>query len=198
MPTEPLSAAVLASAQRMHADIPTMARPDPDDFAYLDRLPATTAEDQGPEPPAPREPEPGWDASAFDALPPETRSAVMAATAHSLGRGVLQLEAERELTNPEDVHHYLTDPTSYVDDEGRVDRDSIRADVANLVRRRPQLSRYGNGAGQEPHRPDTRRRAAPDNPIGAKPEPHNPDAAVPATLARMSAATGVTFAEPGQ
>jgi len=65
------------------------------------------------------------------------------------------------------VHLYLTDPARYVDGSGRVDRAAIRADLDRLTRERPELGRYGHGPGQEPARPDERRRAAPGGAVGA-------------------------------
>ena len=94
------------------------------------------------------------------------RSGVMAGAAHTLGRAMLEAEAERELARPADVHLHLTDPARYVNAEGQVDRDAIRRDVGRLVDQRPELSlRDRPWPARSP--PDNRRRAQPGGHIGA-------------------------------
>lgn len=197
MNEQPLSARAYANAVRMHESDNRMARPRLEDFAHLDAAPAAVRGETHPvEPPAPVR-SPGWDMSAFDALPAEVRGGIAAGTAHGLGRGMLELEAERELVRPADVHLHLTDPGRYVDASGKVDREAIRADVQRLTVERPELSKYGHGPGQEPHRPDERRHAAPGAVVGAGPGPVSTNT-VEATRARMEAASGVRFAATGE
>ncbi len=83
------------------------------------------------------------------------RAGVMAGAAHTLGRAMLEAEAERELARPADVHLHLTDPAKYVNAEGQVDRDAIRRDVGRLVDQRPELSRYGTGTASTEPAPTT-------------------------------------------
>lgn len=193
--TESLSARAYASAMSMwQSNTSRMAKPQPEDFAHLDGAASPASPAAAVEAvPGP----PGWDMSAFEALPPEVRAGIQAGTAHGLGRTMLELEAENELARPADVHLHLTDPAKYVDSAGRVDREAIREDLQQLTTGRPELSRYGHGPGQLGARPDERRQAPATLPIGSRPGPASgPDVA--GTLARMQSLTGVKFAEaPG-
>lgn len=162
-----LSARAYAAACLMHSSGPaTQPAPKLADFLHLDVVPVG---DLAPEPPpaAEPEPDPGWATAAFDALPADVRNAVMAGTASIIGRAALELEAEQEMVRPSDVHLHLTDSARYVDQDGRVDRERMRADITTLTRDRPELSRYGNQPGQESARPDERRRAGPSSGVGA-------------------------------
>lgn len=159
MTATPLSHKVHAVAMQMYdgaGPAPTIQQ-----FEHLDRGAAEV--EAGPE----VEVEPGWDAAAFDAVPAEYRDAVVAGTAAAIGRGVLHLEAEREMLRPDDIHVHVTDPARFVNVDGRVDRDAIRLAVQRVVTDRPELGRYGTGAGQERARPDDRRRADPADHLGA-------------------------------
>jgi hypothetical protein len=189
MADQSLAARAYASAKRMHDQDPgRMRRPEPEDFAGLDAGQTTTPTEETTD-----EPEPGWDTSAFDILPAELRAPVMAGAAAHLGRSALELAAEAELLRPTDAHLHLTNPSRYVDGEGRIDRTAIRTDLDRLTRERPELSRYGNGPGQVGVRPDERRRAPEGASTGAGGVPTTDDA-VATTLARMEAASGVKFA----
>jgi len=192
MTTElPLSERAYNSAAMMHESDRRGPAPRREDFAHLDATPAAAVTSAGPAPVPPEAPSTsaGWDASAFDALPPETRAAVQAGTARGLGRSVLEIEAEGELLRPSDVHMHITDPSKYVDAQGRVDRAAIRADVGALTRQRPELSKYGNGSGQVGARPDERRQAEQGGPVGAQRAPASALAdRVAAASAAMSAA----------
>lgn len=162
-----LSARVYAAARLMHSSGPlTQPAPKLSDFAHLDIGPAAVG--LGPEPPpaAELEPETGWDATAFDALPADVRAGVIAGTAHNVGRAALEVEAEQEMVRPGDVHLHLTNPARYVDRDGRVDRERMRADLVLLTRDRPEMSRYGNRPGQESARPDERLRGGPGSGVG--------------------------------
>lgn len=197
MSEQPLSARAYANAVRMHQSDSRMARPKIEDFTHLDTPPAIAPDRQAVVETPPAVVAPGWDMSAFGALPADIRAGIQAGTAHGLGRGMLELEAERELVRPADVHLHLTDPGRYVDASGKVDREAIRADVQRLTVERPELSKYGHGPGQEPHRPDERRHAAPGAVVGAGPGPVSTNT-VEATRARMEAASGVRFAATGE
>lgn len=190
MAGQSLSQRALASATRMWEQDRRMAKPRAEDFAGLDAIQTTTPTE---EPTAPLEP--GWDTSAFDVLPVELRSPVMAGTARALGRAALELAAQGELLRPEDAHLHLTDPSRYVDAEGRIDRDAVRTDLDRLTRERPELGRFGPGPGQVGVRPDERRRAPEGASTGAGGVPTTDDA-VATVLARMEAASGVKFARP--
>jgi len=98
---------------------------------------------------------------------------------------VLELQAEAELVRPSDVHLHLVDPSRYVDGAGRVDRAAIRTDLQQLVAEQPELSRYGHGPGQEPYRPDERRRPAPGGSVGARGPAHSTASAVGDVLEMM-------------
>ena len=127
------------------------------------------------------------------------RAGVMTGAAHTLGRAMLEAEAEGELARPADVHLHLTDPARYVNAEGQVDRDAIRRDVGRLVDQRPELSPYGTGPGQHGARPDNRRRAQPGGHIGAAGGPPTAvqlDQHVKSSRDQMQRLTGVTFALP--
>ncbi len=164
----PLSQRAHEVAVQMH-ELGGGPRPELEHFAHLDVTATAQAQEQQQTPGA--DPGPGWDMGAFDALPEEVRAGIQAGTAHGLGRGMLELEAERELVRPADVHVHLTDAARYVDGEGRVDRDAIRGDLRRLTTERPELSRYGHGPGQVGVRPDDRRHAAPGTPIGGHAPP---------------------------
>jgi len=185
--TEPLSTRVAAIAQLMtdHRTPP----PRPEDYAHLDPPAAPAAPPPAVEPAQPAAPSsaPGWDSSASDALPDETRAAVVAGVAVERGRSFLELEAAAELQRPADVHLHLTDPARYVDGSGRVDRTAIRTDLDRLTRERPELARYGHGPGQEPARPDERRHAAPGGAVGAGTPPDTLADRVAAARAVMEA-----------
>lgn len=194
MTEQPLSARAYASAVRMHETDNRMPRPRLEDFAHLDAASAPAAPQAEPAQRTAPDLSPGWDAAAFDALPEDVRSGVMAGAAQLLGRNMLEIEAEHELLRPSDVHLHLTDTARYVEAAGRVDREAIRGDIAKLVRERPELARYGNRPGQEPARADDRRRPAPGSMVGAGPGPVTTlDDRTKATLARMQSASGVKF-----
>ncbi len=185
----PLSERAFNSATMMYESDHRGPPPEPEDFAHLDAAPAAVVPAEpvlvpAAEPPA-EPPVPGWDLAAFDALPAETRAAVQAGTARGLGRSVLEIEAEGELLRPGDVHMHITDPSKYVDAQGRVDRAAIRADVGALTRQRPELSRYGNGPGQVGARPDGRRHAEQGGPVGAQ---RGPTSTLAGRVAAASAA----------
>ncbi len=156
-------------SQRVHDAAVLMADgapvPSVEAFAHLDVAPAGTERPTEPAAdPAPTEP--SMDFAAFDSLPADIRTAVITATAHVVGSNALRLEAEAELCRPDDVGRYITDPARYVDADGRIDRAAMRADLQRLRTERPELARFGHGPGQEPYRPDDRRRAAPGSPLG--------------------------------
>jgi hypothetical protein len=189
MSDQSLAARAYASAKRMYDQDPSrMRRPEPEDFAGLDAIQTTTPTKETTAPP-----EPGWDTSAFDILPDALRQPVMAGTARALGRAALELAAQGELLRPTDAHLHLTNPSRYVDGDGRIDRAAIRTDLDRLTRERPELSRFGVGPGQVGVRPDERRRAAPGASTGAGGVPTTDDA-VAVSRARMEAASGVKFA----
>lgn len=164
----PLSERAFNSAAMMYESDHRGPPPEPEDFAHLDAAPVAVVPAEPVPVPAAEPPAPGWDLAAFDALPAETRAAVQAGTARGLGRSVLEIEAEAELLRPGDVHLHITDPSKYVDAQGRVDRAAIRADIGALTRQRPELSRYGSGPGQLGARPDERRHAEQGGPVGAQ------------------------------
>lgn len=193
MTEQPLSARAYAAAQSMYESDHRGAPPRPEDFTHLDAAaPPAVVEPEQPSAPAPA-PEPGWDVSAFAALPSETRAAVLAGTAAERGSTFLEAEAEAELLRAGDVHRYLTDPAKYVDQAGRVDRTMIRVDLEQLVRDRPELARYGNRPGQDPARPDERRRAAPGSAVGATPTSRAINDRVAEVKAIMEGGSGVRF-----
>lgn len=167
MSEQPLSIRAYNSAVQMYQADHRGPPPTRQDFAHLDAATATAATHEPSPVPATEPAAPGWDVAAFDALPPDTRAGVLAGTAFERGRGFLELEAERALQRPADVHLYLSDAARYVDAEGRVNRDAIRNDLRDLTRQRPELSRYGHGPGQVGARPDERRHAPQDGHVGA-------------------------------
>lgn len=165
---QPVSARAFAAAALMYESDHRGAPPKLDDFAHLDASttagaldPAATGDQSTPRGAS------GWDFAAFDALPDDTRAAVIAGVAQQTGRTVLENEAQLEMLRPSDVHLHLTDPAKYVDVRGNVDRDAIRHDLRQLTHQRPELSRYGHGNGQESQRPDTRRHGPQDGRVGA-------------------------------
>ena len=125
------------------------------------------------------------------------RAGVMAGAAHTLGRAMLEAEAERELARPADVHLHLTDPARYVNAEGQVDRDAIRRDVGRLVDQRPELSRYGPAlpARSPPRQLPARTARRPHRGGGRSTDGSPLDQHVKSSRDQMQRLTGVTFAE---
>lgn len=187
------AARAYASALRMHEGDSRIPRPTPEQYAHVTPAqPAPAPEGEANASPAPTAPT--WDTASFDALPSDIREAVRAGTAALHGRNMLELEAEAELARPGDVHRYITDPARYVLSDGTVDRASIRADLAALTCERPELSRFGHAPGQQPFRPDERRRAPEESAVGARPGKSG-RTEVASTLQRMQQAMGVRFAQ---
>lgn len=191
---ESLAARAYASALRMRDGDTRIARTTMDTYAHLDAGSASPVPATPKTPAAQPTPAQAWDSVSFDALPAEIREAVKAGTAAQHGRNMLELEAESELARPGDVHRYLTDPAKYVRADGSVDKAAIRADLTNLTQERPELSRFGHAPGQQPFRPDDRRRTPQSTNVGSQHTPTN-RTDVATVLQRMQEAMGVRFTQ---
>lgn len=188
--TESLADRTYAAARRM-AEQAGLPAPSRDDYKHHEAAPQTPAPEGQPppqgtspaDPPAPgtTNADTPWDASAFANLPPDVRAQAELAAAGTLGRLALATAAERLMARPEDVHLHITDPTKYVDKDGRVDRDAVARDVSALVDSRPEL---GRGFGLSRHA------ASPHAGAGDAPD-HGSAAAVNRALARMQDGAGL-------
>lgn len=166
---ENIDAATWDALQRMHA---TTGLQPPDPAAYT----VTTTPAPQPQRQSPGDTPQPWDTAAFDALPAETRTAVLAGMAHTTGRNALATEARRYCQHPDDVHALIADPERFVDEHGIADTHAIHQALAQLITA-GRLTGTHHVAEL-----DTRRHAPPHAGAG-----HQPPAAsaVDATLTRM-------------
>lgn len=68
-------------------------------------------------------------------------------------RSEVRALAAAEFADPDDAHAFLH-LDEFVDDDGDIDTDGIRKELAELLKRKPHLARPAEAAGPRPPRPD--------------------------------------------